>query len=216
MQNKTELVFLNDNSLKSEPFTTDEIIAEYSGNSRDSVTRLIRTHLEKLEKFGRVGFEIRASGRARKKIYHLNEPQATLIITFLANTVEVVEFKVNLVNSFFLMREKLKKRQLNRAIEQPTHRDLADAIKEWEHLNKYSYSNLNSLLIKISTNLSIKQLREQRSDGLKTIGLDLLNSTEQERYLNLERVAIALIQANKDYAFIKSTLMAMSETEAML
>ena len=63
MENKSELVFLNGNSLKSEPFTTDEIIAEYSGNSRDSITRLIRTHLEKLEKFGTVGFEIRASGK---------------------------------------------------------------------------------------------------------------------------------------------------------
>ena len=39
-----ELVFLESNNIKEEPFTTDEIIAKYSGNSRSSVTRLIRVH----------------------------------------------------------------------------------------------------------------------------------------------------------------------------
>ena len=45
-----ELVFLESNNINEEPFTTDEIIAEYSGNSRSSVTRLIRVHKKRLEK----------------------------------------------------------------------------------------------------------------------------------------------------------------------
>lgn len=220
MENKTELVFLNDNSLKSEPFTTDEIIAEYSGNELKSIKDLIRNHKKDLEIFGVLRFEIAKPnnelGGRPKKTYLLNKEQSTLLITYLGNTLPVRKFKIELVKQFFFMENELKNRQLNRQAELPIHKSLTDAIKEWEHCNKYSYSNVTSLLIKISTNLSIKQLREQRADGLKVIGLDLLTSTEQERYLNLERVAIALIQANRDYAFIKSTLLAMSETEAML
>lgn len=213
MDNKTELVFLKGNSLKSEPFTTDEIIAEYSGNSRDSITRLIRTHLEKLEKFGTVGFEIRASGRARKKIYHLNEPQATLVITFLSNTVEVVEFKVNLVNGFFLMREELKKRQLNRLTELPIHKSLTDAINEWEFKNPHSFIHFHNILSKSTTGYNVKQLRAQRGFSGKEVGLDLLMSDEQPIYLNFERIVIAMLQAQQSYELIKQTLNRMIESE---
>ncbi|MDR1568604.1 MAG: Rha family transcriptional regulator [Streptococcaceae bacterium] len=184
----------------------DNILQKIDNILANSKLRALKMFIE--------GTYLDEQGKTRR-MYYMNRDGFTFLVTgFTGKRAD--EFKILYIQTFNRMENELKKRLLNREIEQPTHNDLTSAIKEWEHLNKYSYSNLNSLLIKISTNLSIKQLREQRSDGLKAIGLDLLNSTEQERYLNLERVAIALIQADKDYAFIKSTLMAMSETEAML
>ncbi|HGF8005529.1 hypothetical protein NE248_08105 [Enterococcus durans] len=53
-----DLVFLQSDNLNNDPFTTDEVIAEYSGNSRESVTRLIRKYQGDLEEFGTLGFEI--------------------------------------------------------------------------------------------------------------------------------------------------------------
>lgn len=47
-----ELVFIESEDLNCEPFTTDEVIAEFSGNNRDSVTRLIRNYQDDLKSLG--------------------------------------------------------------------------------------------------------------------------------------------------------------------
>ncbi|WP_338064622.1 hypothetical protein [Enterococcus villorum] len=44
-----DLVFLQSENLNDDPFTTDEIIAEYSENDPDSVKRLIRDNKTDLE-----------------------------------------------------------------------------------------------------------------------------------------------------------------------
>jgi len=102
------------------------IIAEQTGNIKDSVTRIIRKHLTHLEKFGRVGFEIQSDSEVKEnqkinpnyraeKTYFLNESQATLLLTFMRNNEIIINFKVRLVQEFFKMRtqfqiSKLQKR----------------------------------------------------------------------------------------------------------
>lgn len=101
-----ELVFLEPNSLKSEPFTTSEVIAEYAEISYRSVQRLIEKHENDLEEFGRVRFQITPfeteGGTQNKKIYQLNEEQAPLLITYLKNTEPVRRFKKALSSNFTL------------------------------------------------------------------------------------------------------------------
>ena len=67
-----DLVFLG--NVNEEPYTTDEIIAKYSGVKVQSVKRLIRSNRQRL---GINGFEIRKlPGRGRPiKTLKLNEPQ---------------------------------------------------------------------------------------------------------------------------------------------
>ena len=109
----SELVFIQ-GDLKSEPFTTSDVVAEYTGNSYRSIQRTIEKHLHRLEKFGQVRFQITpvkyARGTNEKKVYQLNEPQATLLITFLKNTDIVADFKTELVRQFYIMRAELMKR----------------------------------------------------------------------------------------------------------
>lgn len=200
------LVFYTDNTLKAEPYTTPEVIANNTGNNLDNVNRLIRNKKDSLERFGFLGFEIRKlNGRGRpKKIYHLNEQQATLLITFLDNTPQVELFKVALVKQFYEMRDELNKRNLNRAIERPIKKTLNDCIKDWKYTNKHAYSNINRLLIKVATGLSIKVLKKERGDA-KT-ALDLLTSQELETYKTLENKVIAYINADFDYTLIKALL----------
>ncbi|HFH8435032.1 TPA: Rha family transcriptional regulator, partial [Streptococcus agalactiae] len=74
---------------KKEPYTTNEIISECAEIERISVRKLIENHKEDLEVFGILSFEMTKinDGRGRpRKIYHLNEQQATLLITYLDNT----------------------------------------------------------------------------------------------------------------------------------
>lgn len=203
------LVFYTDNTLKAEPYTTPEIIANNTGNILDHVNRLIRNKKNSLERFGVLEFEIRkppkeSKGGRPRKIYHLNEQQATLLITFLDNTPQVELFKVALVKQFYEMRDELNKRNLNRAIEKPIKKTLNDCIKDWKYTNKHAYSNINRLLIKVTTGMSIQELKKSRGDA-KT-ALDLLTSQEQETYKTLENKVIAYINADFDYSLIKALL----------
>ena len=112
---------------KKEPYTTNEIIAECAEIDRISVRKLIENHKEDLEAFGILSFEMTKinDGRGRpRKIYHLNEQQATLLITYLDNTKPVREFKVALVKAFFEMRDEVSKFREQRALEKPTHKTL--------------------------------------------------------------------------------------------
>ncbi|MCO7135141.1 Rha family transcriptional regulator [Ligilactobacillus salivarius] len=201
-----DLVFYSDSTLKAQPYTTPEVIAANTGIKRRSVIDLIARNKEELEQFGILRFEIvKINGRGRpRKIYHLNEQQATLLLTFLDNTPQIKAFKVALVKQFYEMRDELTKRNINRAIEKPVKKTLMDCIKKWKYASKYAYSNINRLLIKGATGLSIKVLKKERGDA--KVALDLLTSQEQEKYKQLEQKVIAYIEANFDYQLIKALL----------
>lgn len=192
---------------KKEPYTTSEIIAECAELKHDTVQSLIRNHKDDLEVFGIYGFEIRKlNGRGRpRKIYHLNEQQATLLITYLDNTKPVREFKRNLVKAFFEMRDELSKFREQRALEKPTHKTLNEAISKWDNAPKppHGYSIVNNLLLKLSTGKNKAKLTEDR--GGKT-GLDCLTSVELAKYQAYERAVIPLIELNMEYGVIRDTL----------
>ena len=200
-----DLVFYTDNTLKAEPYTTSEIIANNTNNSRIAVRRLIEKHINRLKQFGKVEFEMQPLPSGQKaKVYKLNEQQATLLITFLDNSDIVANFKTLLVKQFYEMRDELTKRNVNRAIEKPVKKTLMDCIKKWKYTSKYAYSNINRLLIKGATGLSIKALKKERGDA--KAALDLLTSQEQEKYKQLEQKVIAYIEADFDYQLIKALL----------
>ena len=105
---------------------------------------------------------------------------------------------------FRSMRDELTKRNINRVIEKPVKKTLMDCIKKWKYASKYAYSNINRLLIKGATGLSINALKKERGDA--KAALDLLTSQEQEKYKQLEQKVIAYIEADFDYQLIKSLL----------
>ena len=200
-----DLVFYTDNTLKAEPYTTSEIIANNTNNSRIAVRRLIEKHINRLKQFGKVEFEMQPLPSGQKaKVYKLNEQQATLLITFLDNSDIVANFKTLLVKQFYEMRDELTKRNINRAIEKPVKKTLMESVKNWKYTSKHAYSNINRLLIKGATGLSIKALKKKRGDA--KVALDLLTSQEQEKYKQLEQKVIAYIEANFDYQLIKALL----------
>lgn len=204
----TELVFVKSVKLDEQPYTTSEVIAEYAGIEHHSVTRLIRDYENDLNMFGLIGFEIhKLDGRGRpKKVYKLNEQQATLLITYLDNTEPVRKFKQQLVLQFFSMKSELMKRQTYRELEKPIRRSLTDAIKESDHSNKWTYKQITDLICKIITGYSTKQLKERRQVPKRVTGTDIYTSEEFERYQTLEQKTIFLLEMGMDYQQIKSVL----------
>ena len=84
-------------------------VAEGSGVEHRAVLQLIMKRTLELEQFGQVAFEMRAGyNNAQVRVALLNEPQATLLMSFQKNTAEVIAFKVALVKGFFEMAEQIK------------------------------------------------------------------------------------------------------------
>lgn len=128
------LVLLNGAS----PYTTSEIVAECAGVKRHAVKSLIEKHRSDLEDFGKVAFQMQPlpGSKTGQKItvYHLNEQQATLLMTYLKNTEQVRAFKKELVRQFYAMRDFIRGRQSpiwqdTRALGKEIRRMETDAIK---------------------------------------------------------------------------------------
>ena len=175
-----------------------------------TITKTIRKHQVRFERFGKVGFKIQAmeSGQNTKD-YILNEQQATLLVTFLKNTEQVANFKTNLVKAFFEMREELSKFRMQRALEKPKRKTLHDSIENWEQAPKHAHSTMNNLLLKAVTDRNAKQLREERG-GYN--GIDSLTSEELEQYQAFEDMAIAMISLNMSYQEIKAMVLRNKKT----
>lgn len=199
-----DLVFMH--GLNEEPYTTDKIIAKCSDNSLHAVKVLIYSHKKDLEEFGILSFEMtKLPGRGRpQKTYHLNEQQSTLLITYLDNTPQVNQFKKSLVHEFYRMKKELTTRQINRAIEKPQRQTLMDAVKSWPNANQWSYRNMTQLLLKRATGLTANQIKRQRH---VSNSLDGLTVKEQERYKQLENIAIGLVGLNKTWDEIKGVML---------
>ena len=203
------LVFLH----QTEPYTTSDIIAEYAGHSYRSVQRIIENQMERLERFGQVRFEITpvqyARGTNLKKIYCLNEEQATLLITFLKNTPVIADFKVELVRQFYAMRQELLRRKELRAEGKPIRRSLTDALRdsgEVERMNGHAYAAYTNLAYKLATGKSARQLRREYGAGENAVAADFLTSDELERYQKQMCAIAALLDVGLDYSQIRAAL----------
>ena len=130
-----ELVFVRG----EKPFTGSLVIAEGTDNQHESIIRLIRKHLERFERWGKIKFSDLKSenplGGRPTVIAELNEQQATFLVTLLRNNDIVLDFKAELVDQFYKMRELLAKRktaewQEARNASRRGWRPLTDAIQK--------------------------------------------------------------------------------------
>lgn len=88
---------------------TSETIAENTDRQHESILRVIDDNRSDFEEFGEVRFEIGAGyNGAQVRVAHLDEPQASLLLTYLRNNEKVRTFKKALVKGFFQMAEQLK------------------------------------------------------------------------------------------------------------
>ncbi|HEC1889558.1 TPA: Rha family transcriptional regulator [Campylobacter jejuni] len=93
--------------------TTQNEISILTKNDENSIQKLIRTYKADLEEFGILQFENQLIINSKnvknyKKIYYLNEQQATLLLTYMKNSESVRNAKKVLVFAFYQMKEKLK------------------------------------------------------------------------------------------------------------
>lgn len=207
----SNLVYLTPNT--EEPFTTSEVIAECAGVKRDTVQKLIQRHEKDLREFGRVGFEIRTlqtrGGQQMAKIYHLNEQQATLLLTFLRNTPVVIEFKKELVRQFFAMRKELMNIKAIKAERKPLRTSMTDAIKalpDSPH-KQFKYSQYTDLAYTAALGRTARQLRKERGADKGATASDYMNADELAAVASMENRISVLLDVGMSYQQIKNSLL---------
>ena len=143
------------------------------------------------------------------KVCHLNEQQATFLLTLLKNTPVVVAFKMELVRQFYIMRQELYKVQAVKVERRAVRRCVTDAIKALpdsphKQMKYIHYSNLAYLT---AVGATAKELRQQRGAKKNAVASDYMTSDELEAVADAENRIAVLVEAGLEYPQIKRALM---------
>lgn len=187
-------------------YTTSEIVAKYTGVSVEHVRQLTDKHKGQLERFGILGFEnSKLDGRGRPhKIWHYNEQQATLLITFMRNTTAVIEFKSNLVTAFYSQREELARKTIALANIKPVNKSLSEVVHDSWPDNPHMYATIHNLALKVVTGKNAKQLKTTFD---VTDAKEALNSSQLEHLERVKELMKQLILNGYSYQEIKETVL---------
>ncbi|EFT7187886.1 phage regulatory protein [Campylobacter jejuni] len=159
-------------SLNGGLVTDQNKISTISKVDINSIQRLIRNYKQDLECFGDLGFELQKIAKTNKKIYFLNEQQATLLLTYMKNSESVRNAKKVLVFAFYQMKEKL--RSLEQEQEKARFKSLSDENLRLNSLNHHQ---------KIGYKSQLAQQKEHYENKIKALKYDL----EKKKQLSFKR-----------------------------
>ncbi|EDO8084585.1 phage regulatory protein [Campylobacter jejuni] len=159
-------------SLNGGLVTDQNKISTISKVDINSIQRLIRNYKQDLECFGELGFELQKIAKTNKKIYFLNEQQATLLLTYMKNSESVRNAKKVLVFAFYQMKEKL--RSLEQEQEKARFKTLNDENRRLNSLNHHQ---------KIGYKSQLAQQKEKYENKIKALKYDL----EKKKELSFKR-----------------------------
>ena len=209
------LVFLEPNRLDAVPYTTSGVIAEFAGVKHHAIQQLLTKHESDFTEFGVLAFEMRkppagSQGGRPETIYHLNEQQATLLMTYLRNTERVRAFKKELVRQFYAMRTELLNRKDRRAELKSIRRELTDAVKEMDG-NRWAYKQYTDLAYKSVLGLNAAQIRKQRGAAKDAAAIDYKTADEIAFVTKRQGQFAVLIEMGLNYQQIKNLALANAE-----
>ncbi|EJK8308633.1 phage regulatory protein [Campylobacter coli] len=180
-------------SLNGGLVTDQNKISTISKVDINSIQRLIRNYKQDLECFGELGFELQKIAKTNKKIYYLNEQQATLLLTYMKNSESVRNAKKVLVFAFYQMKEKL--RSLEQEQEKARFKSLSDENLRLNSLNHHQ---------KIGYKSQLAQQKEHYENKIKALKYDLEKKNELsfKRKLSKEELLELRKILARDYGMI--------------
>ncbi|ECR2473650.1 phage regulatory protein [Campylobacter coli] len=180
-------------SLNGGLVTDQNKISTISKVDINSIQKLIRNYKQDLECFGELGFELQKIAKTNKKIYFLNEQQATLLLTYMKNSESVRNAKKVLVFAFYQMKEKL--RSLEQEQEKARFKTLSDENLRLNSLNHHQ---------KIGYKSQLAQQKEKYENKIKALKYDLEHKKELsfKRKLSKEELLELRKILARDYGMI--------------
>lgn len=147
LSKEDRLVFIQ----KYEAFTNSKIIAECAKVQHGTIRRITDKYKSDFEEFGKIRFmdfkSINLKGGRPEKIYLYNEQQVTLLLTYLKNTLQVREFKKELVRQFYKAKKRVEE------LKSPAYKAIRTESKE---TTKNSMKLINSSISNIKSTDYIK------------------------------------------------------------
>jgi len=202
-----ELVFLEPNKIDSEPFTTSKAIAMGAGIRHDKIKATIEKHSQRINAFGKLtSYGGGLGGRGIESGYHLNEEQATFLVTLLKNTEPVLNLKQELVRQFYAMRSELSRRQLERIQLKPIRREMTDAIQQMD-TDQWAYVKYTNLAYIAVTGKIARVLRKERNAPRDAKAIDYMTADEIHAITEMQYRIAVLVEAGLIYQQIKEVLM---------
>lgn len=185
---------------KDVPYTDSLAIADGGNVEHRAILQLIKTHLDDLQEFGRVSFEMRPfetnGGVQKARICRLNKEQATFLITLMKNTKPVIAFKKELVRQFYQM-EKFVQTLVETRTQFPL---LTDNIKLLhENPRPYHFSNECDMLNRLVLGKTAKQFRQEHGLDKCSSIRPYLTAEQIELLDTLQKVDIGLLVSVPDF-----------------
>ncbi|HEG2608251.1 TPA: Rha family transcriptional regulator [Campylobacter jejuni] len=174
--------------------TTQNEISILTKNDENSIQKLIRTYKADLEEFGILQFENQLIINSKnvknyKKIYYLNEQQATLLLTYMKNSESVRNAKKVLVFAFYQMKEKLKNLEQEQIQKLAFHQSLGYKSQLKQQKEKYEnkikalkYDLEKKKQLSFKRKLSEKELLELRKILAKDYGILCIKEWEMSLF----------------------------------
>lgn len=175
--------------------TTQSIVSELTDNNEQSVQKLIRTYEADLKEFGKLEFsniQIQAGlGLTYKKVYCLNEQQATLLLTYMKNTPKVREAKKILVKAFYEMKQELQALKLQTYVNQISALEANNRLEAKHHqdqingyLGKLAVVNKANEVLKAE--LIVARSKSNNQDQIQRLEA-MLHNTRLDRDFYMKR-----------------------------
>jgi phage regulator Rha-like protein len=178
-----ELVVIKGNEL----FTDSLVISNETEYDHPVIQRKIRDYKNEFDQLGKLGFQDRPLPSGQKqRVYMLNEPQASYLLTLLDNRDKVRFFKLALVKEFYRMRRFILERQSaewqqSRLIGKQTRHDETDIIltKLIPHAEKHGSKNAGRLYLTYSKLVNaVLGIEAGQRDNLPTSYVDAIRFLE--------------------------------------
>ncbi|MFW9968615.1 MAG: Rha family transcriptional regulator [Candidatus Odinarchaeota archaeon] len=181
---------------KNDLFTDSLVISEETGFGHHSITRKIRDYKIEFKELGNLVTTSKYTGGNPVKIFNLNEPQASYLITLLENNEKVRSFKLKLVKEFYRMRRFLLEKQTAewqdaRLKGKQIRKDETDIIltKLIPLAEKQGSKNAGKLYMVYSKLVNnILEIQAGQKDNLPTAYIDAINFLENaiENIISIE------------------------------
>lgn len=207
------LVFVHD--MKSEPYTTSDIVSEYSGVNRRRIRDLIKYHFNQFNELGVLTFETSKPSKGSKggrphRIYHLTETHVTFLFSLLDNTPQVVKFNLLIAKAFKELKERVAEQQqeiTNKNIllerNKQINKDLGQVIHEYLPDNQYAYSNYHTLAYMAVTGFTPSKLRSMHHVANAQ---EALTSEQLDEFERVKQAIASLIMIGQPYKVIKQAV----------
>ena len=172
---------------RNRAFTDSLKVAKGTKNTHHAIQQMIKKYEPALERWGNVEFSHskceNPKGGRPVKVFFLNEPQATFLISLLDNNEIVVQFKSELVDRFYKMRELLFEKQSDawkqaRIAGKLTRHSETDTIKKLVEYAKDQGSEHADMLYIVYSRLADKMAGINKRDLSNTKQLNTLDEVE--------------------------------------